>query len=318
MANLFDFEPRLCQVQRVNVTAPSLLVLIPAYNEEQRIEPVLREYAAYFRANYAGRFRLIVVLNGCRDNTLGVVERVAREFPEISADNFPAPIGKGGALIEGLRLAPTTDLIGYVDADGATPPNAFHELAKLCDGSRADCVVGSRWLPGAVLHQSQPWLRRFTSRCFHVIVELCFWMHIQDTQCPAKVMRREAAERIHDSLRIADLAFDVNLLYSLKRAGFRVLEVPTEWTDKIGSKVSSSLLRVSLTMFLSVVRLRLVHSPFYGWLKPLQLKPLEAWVYRKLRAPAPLSTVEVQRRKSDTDFAARARVEPRPFPKHLE
>ena len=263
--------------------APSVLVLIPAYNEEERIEPVLREYARYFRDHYAGKFQLVVVLNGCKDDTLGVVERVAREFPEISADNFPAPIGKGGALIEGLRLAPRADLIGYVDADGATPPHSFLELMKLCD--RADCVIGSRWLPGAVLHQSQPLFRRFTSRCFHLIVETLFWMHIKDTQCPAKVMHRVAAEKIHDHLLVADLAFDVNLLVSLKRAGYRVLEVPVEWTDKAGSKVSASLFRSSLVMFLSVWRLRLIYWGFYRWLQPL--RPLETWIYGKLRAPAP-------------------------------
>jgi len=150
---------------------------------------------------------------------------------------------------------------------------------------QADCVIGSRWLPGAVLHQAQTKLRRFTSRCFHVIVELLFWMHIKDTQCPCKVIRRAAVERIHSSLRIADLAFDVNLLYSLKHAGFTILEVSTEWTDKIGSKVTSSLFRASLTMFLSVVRIRLIYSPFYRWLRPL--RPLETWIYKKLRAPQP-------------------------------
>jgi len=67
-------------------------------------------------------------------------------------------------------------------------------------------------------------------------------MHIKDTQCPCKVVRRGAIEKIHSSLRIADLAFDVNLLYSLKTGGFsRCLEVPTEWTDKVGSKVTASL-----------------------------------------------------------------------------
>jgi hypothetical protein len=97
-------------------------------------------------------------------------------------------------------------------------------------------------------------------------------------------MRREAVEKIHSSLRIADMAFDINLLYSLKRAGFTILEVPTEWTDKIGSKVR--LFRTSLTMFLSVLRIRLIYSPFYAWLRPL--RPLETWVYAKLRAPQPL------------------------------
>jgi glycosyltransferase involved in cell wall biosynthesis len=265
------------------VTEPSLLLLIPAYNEEARIEPVLREFGAYFRDHYPGKFQLVIVLNGCRDNTRGVVERVAQEFPAISLLDFPALIGKGGALIEGLKLASQAEAIGYVDADGASPPQAFHALVKRL--READCIIGSRWLPGAVLHQAQPWLRRFTSRCFHVVVEGLFWMHIKDTQCPCKVMRRAAAEKIHSTLQIADLAFDVNLLVSLKRAGFSILEVPTEWTDKVGSKVTSSLFRSSLTMFLSVVRVRLIYSPFYKWLGAL--RPLEKWLYQKLRAPQP-------------------------------
>ena len=60
---------------------PSVLLLIPAHNEEHRIEPVLRSYADYFRKNYQGKFQLVVVLNGCRDNTIGVVNSVGAEFP---------------------------------------------------------------------------------------------------------------------------------------------------------------------------------------------------------------------------------------------
>ena len=265
------------------MTEPSLLLLIPAYNEEHRIEPVLREYARYFQQSYSGKFQILVVLNGCRDDTLGVVRRVAAEYPPVSALEFPEPIGKGGALIEGLKLAPLADLIGYVDADGATPPHAFHDLVK--HSGQADCVIGSRWLPGAVLHQEQSGKRQFASRVFHLIVQWLFWMNIHDTQCGAKVMRREAVEKIHPYLRIADMAFDINLLYSLKRAGFRILEVPTEWTDKIGSKVT--LFRTSLTMFLSAFRVRLIYWPWvYKLLRPL--RPLETWIYKKLRSPQPL------------------------------
>jgi glycosyltransferase involved in cell wall biosynthesis len=262
----------------------SLLLLVPAYNEEARIAPVLREFAQYFAREFRGAFELCVVLNGCRDNTLGVVREVATEFPSISFLNFPDPIGKGGALIEGLKLASMADLIGYVDADGATSPEAFHRLVQRLDDTGADCAIGSRWLPESVLHQSQTQIRRFISRGFHYIVEALFWMGIKDTQCPAKVLRRQAAEKIHPFLRIADLAFDVNLIYALKHAGFSVVEIPIEWTDKIGSKVTQSLMRSSLVMFLSVVRLRVYYSPFYRWLKP-PLRPLETWVYGKLRAP---------------------------------
>jgi glycosyltransferase involved in cell wall biosynthesis len=262
----------------------SLLILIPAYNEERRIEPMLRGYAEYFGKNYSGTFQLVVVLNGCTDNTLDIVQKVAAEFPTIRALEFKDAIGKGGALIEGLKLAKHSELIGYVDADGATAPAAYLDLVRKI--GTADCVIGSRWLPGAVIHQSQQSHRRFASRTFHKIVQLLFWMNIRDTQCGAKVMKTQAVERIHDRLTIADMAFDINLLFSLKHAGFKIVEVPTEWTDKVGSKVV--LGRTSLTMGLSALRVRLIYSPFYKWLRPL--RPLEAWVYRKLRQPRPLST----------------------------
>src|SRR6188768_1407330 len=187
---------------------PSLVLLIPAYNEEARIGPVLRAYAEFFRKHYNGRFEIVVVLNGCRDNTLGVVESAAVAFPEIRALEYVNPIGKGGALIEGLKLAPTADLIGYVDADGATPPEAFLDLVRHC--AEVDCAIGSRWLPGAIIQQTQSLKRRIFSRCFHAYVELLFQMHIKDTQCGAKVMRRAAVESIHSTLRIADVSFDIN------------------------------------------------------------------------------------------------------------
>lgn len=261
---------------------PSLVLLVPAYNEEERIGPVLRRYAEYFRTHYGGRFEIVVVLNGCRDNTLAVVEGVAADFPEIRALEFANPIGKGGALIEGLKLAPTADVIGYVDADGATPPEAFLDLVRHC--REVDCAIGSRWMKESEIQQVQSLKRRIFSRCFHIYVELLFGMHIKDTQCGAKAMRREAVESVHSALRIADVAFDINLLYSIKRNGFTIREVPTIWRDQIGSKIN--LNRGSLGILLSVLRLRLVYSPFYKMLRPL--RPLEAWVYKKLRAPQPL------------------------------
>ena len=184
-------------------------------------------------------------------------------------------------MIEGLRLAPSADLIGYVDADGATGPAAFHDLIKHAD--EADCIIGSRWIKGAILHQTQTGRRQFASRMFHAIVQFFFWMNIRDTQCGAKLLHRDAVEKVHSSLCIADMAFDINLLYLLKRADLKVLEVPTEWTDKVGSKVA--LGRTSLTMLLSVIRLRWIYSPFAFVRKYFQ--PIETWAYRKLNAPPP-------------------------------
>jgi glycosyltransferase involved in cell wall biosynthesis len=273
----------------------SLLLLIPAYNEEERIGPVLRRYCEYFREQYKGGFQIVVVLNGCRDRTLEVVESAAADFPEIRALEFVNPIGKGGALIEGLKLAERADLIGYVDADGATAPEAFLDLVRHC--KEVDCAIGSRWLPGAVIKQTQSLKRRIFSRCFHLLVEALFQMHIQDTQCGAKVMRRQAVEGVHSALRIADVAFDINLLYSLKRNGFTIREVPTVWTDQIGTKIR--LNKGALGILLSVVRLRLVYSPFYRMLRPL--RPLEAWIYKKLRAPQPLPGPPIERKRESVN-----------------
>ncbi len=271
--------------------APSLLLLIPAYNEERRLPPVLVEYLDYFARHWSGRFQLVVVLNGCHDNTLGVVQDCERRHPGLSHIEFPAAIGKGGALIEGLKLAPSADLVGYVDADGATPPSAFFDLCRRAAAGEADCVIASRWLPGARVNVAQTTDRRRASRLFHYAVEALFWMGIKDTQCGAKVLRREAVERVQPFLRLADLAFDVNLLYSIRRAGFTITEVPTVWTDQSGSKVAFNF-RTSLNMLLSLFRLRVLYSPFDRWLAPLA--PFISWVYRKLNAPPPRSDVEAR------------------------
>ena len=278
----------------------SLLILIPAYNEERRIGPTLERFARFFRDHFGAPFQILVVLNGCRDNTLGVVQKVAEQFHQISWVVFPGSIGKGGALIEGLKYAEKAEYIGYVDADGSTGPESFIRLVQRCE--TADCVVGSRRVPGAVIRQAQPTQRMFASKIFHAIVELLFGMRILDTQCGAKVLRRDAVLKIYRSLHIADMAFDINLLYSLKQAGLKVVETPVEWTDDAQSTVR--YFRTSLVMFLSVVRLRLVHSPFYKWLKPL--RPLEGWLYVKLlhSAPPRRSSAEVPEGASTTGVSS--------------
>jgi len=112
----------------IAVPDPSLLLLIPAYNEEARIEPVLREYAEFFRKNFSGSFQLVVVLNGCRDNNARRGAARGEGIPGGGLAGFSRAIGKGGALIEGLKLAGHAEVIGYVDADGATGPAAVLEL----------------------------------------------------------------------------------------------------------------------------------------------------------------------------------------------
>lgn len=281
--------------ERPGTRRPRLTLILPAHNEEARIERTLRSTLDALRERYGREAEVLVVANDCTDGTLDVVERVRRETagplePVVEAVNIEEPVRKGGAVVEGFRRA-RGDTVVFADADGSTDPRS---LLRLAEGvTDYDIVIGSRWLPGSVLLKAQPKFRQVVSRCFHFIVELLFWMHIKDTQCPCKILRCAAVEKIHSSLCITDLSFDVNLLVCVKRAGFRVAEVPVEWTDIVGSKVTASLFRSSMAMFLSVVRIRLIYSPFYKWLAPL--RPVEGWVYKKLRAPRPLSRNEEAR-----------------------
>ena len=253
---------------------------------------MLKDVAALFKSQKT-KHEIIVVNDGSKDKTSEVALEQAEKLDlNLVVVEYPKNRGKGGAVRAGMALV-RGQYVLMVDADGATSPKAFHDLVKLRD--QAECVIASRWLPGAVLHQQQTGKRQFASRVFHFIVQSLFWLNIKDTQCGAKVMRREVIEKVHPSLCIADMAFDINLLYAIKRAGFKILEVPTEWTDKMGSKVV--LGRTSLTMLLSIIRLRLVHSPFYRPLRPL-LRPLETWVYAKLKAPL----LRRPTKSWDTDF----------------
>lgn len=268
-----------------NLMDPRLAILIPAYNEESRIGKTLSDYLNYFQCHYTGPFVVVVIMNGCRDQTGDVVKRFMMEYPQLKLIEIQEAVGKGGALIEGLRQYQDYELVSYVDADGATAPDSLFILINKLTSLNMDVVVGSRWMRGAVIHQSQTPLRRIASRIFHWIVEMLFHMAILDTQCPAKVLRGKVIQLIGDNLRIADLAFDVNLLFSARKSGFSILELPTHWTDQEGSKVTQFLFRSSLVMFLSIVRLRLIYSPIYRWMKPL--RPIEQWIYLKLGAPIP-------------------------------
>lgn len=87
----------------LRMSLPSILVLIPACNEEGRIGPTLNHYAAHFRDHYDGQLEIVVVINGCHDDTLAVVQSVAREFLNIHWIVIPERVGKGGALIDGVH-----------------------------------------------------------------------------------------------------------------------------------------------------------------------------------------------------------------------
>jgi len=229
-----------------------LTIIIPAYNEEKRIGNTLEEYIKFFKDKLGNNFEIIVILNGCKDDTLNVVKKYDVKFK-----NIKEAIGKGGAIIEGFKIA-EGKFIGFVDADNATPPWAFYDLYKNINDK--DGIIASRWIKGAKIGKKQSFSRRFASRGFNILVRLFFDIGVNDTQCGAKLFRKEAVKKVVNKLGITSYGFDIDLLYLMKRNGFKVIEIATEWNEPGESHLN--IKKTSYEMFLSVIRLRLIYSPF--------------------------------------------------------
>ena len=234
-----------------------LSIVIPAYNEERRIVRALEDYAKFFTAKYKDNFEILVVANGCRDNTVGVVKEVAKRYKQIKYKDIKEPIGKGGAVIEGFKLV-NGELIGFVDADDSTSSEVFYDLIKKINGY--DGIIASRWTKGSIIKPRQPLSRRIASRCFNMLVRILFGINVSDSQCGAKLLKRNVVKSVVNDLGITRWAFDVDLLYNLKRKNFKFIEIPTVWSDTYGSKLD--VVRTSIEMFLAISRLRLIYSPF--------------------------------------------------------
>ena len=251
-----------------------LSIVIPAYNEEKRLPPMLHAYEAYFNACYGDTCEIIVVVNGSRDRTEEVARELAESRSQIRVLVEEKPIGKGGAVMMGFEAA-QGDLIGFVDGDGATSPEAFDDLVKHI--GEADLIIASRWMEGAVMDPRQPPARRLASRTFNGLVRLMFRVQVTDTQCGAKLAKREALRVVMPKMGLTRWAFDVDLLFQLRRAGFSIVERPTVWRDVAGSKVR--VVRASLQMFVAIVRLRLLHSPL-DWTVHLYNRSIGRLIHR--------------------------------------
>ena len=231
-----------------------LSILIPAYNEAGRITPTLEDYA---NATAGQSAEVIVIVNGSSDETADLVRsKFTPRFPHLRLVEIPDPVGKGGALMRGMAES-KGKRVGFTDADGSVPAEAFLHLAdSLPDDG---IVIGSRWLPDSHVPRKQPLPRLVSSRFFNALVRLYFGFKVTDTQCGAKILSRPVLEEILPRLGATQWAFDVDLLFQIRRAGFPIYERPTVWRDVEGSKVH--YFRTSMEMFLAVTRLRMLHSP---------------------------------------------------------
>lgn len=246
-------------------------IIIPAYNEEKRIGKTLEEYGKFFQQKLKQKklkdFRIIVVINNTTDRTEEIVKGWKKKFKQIEYLNFKEG-GKGFAIIEGFKYAlkKGDELIGFVDADMATSPESFYDLIE--NVGDYDGIIASRYIGGAVVNPRQSWQRVFVSRIFNTMIRSLFFIKYRDTQCGAKLFKREVVEIVLPEIGITQWAFDVDLLYQLERKNKKIKEFPTVWADKEYSKIN--FMKAGPRMGLAIIRLRLIYSPFEKLLVPVK------------------------------------------------
>jgi len=227
-----------------------LTIVIPAYDESQRIAARLREIDRYV-AHERWAADVVVVDDGSTDDTALVVEQLARELAvPITVVGLRPNRGKGYAVRTGVLRA-TGGLVLVTDADLSTP---MSELGKLLPAVRAGVpvVIGSRRLPGAAVEVHQPRLREAMGKIFTTITRLLV-VRVSDVTCGFKLFTRDAAHAIFSRVTLDDWSYDAEVLFLARRYGFEIREVAVRWRDAPGTKVRRA--RDAVTSFVGLARI---------------------------------------------------------------
>ncbi len=212
-----------------------LSLIIPAYNEENRIPETLKNYLEFLKEKLKKSFEIIVVPNNCRDKTLEIVQEFALKNKVIKILNIPYYVGKGGAVIKGFEIA-KGDYIGFVDADHSTSPENFF---KLYENKRDfDGLIASRRIKGAIIKPKRELNKELSSILFNKITNILFSFKYKDTQCGAKLFTKKTTQFLVKNSTETGWVFDVDLLWLCKKKNLKILEYPIIWTDTEDSRLN--------------------------------------------------------------------------------
>jgi glycosyltransferase involved in cell wall biosynthesis len=242
-----------------------LSIVIPAYNEAQRIAPTLRSLHA-FLARSGLRYEVLVVDDGSTDDTVGVVDALRGELGGLRCIESKPNRGKGHAVRVGM-LAARGAVRVMSDADGSVPAEQLPAIVNPIRLGLTDIAIGSRYTGGAAVEQKQPLYRVWWSRLANRIVQWTLIRGIKDTQCGFKAFSASAARQVFGRATIDGWAFDLEALALATRMGFAVTEVGVSWSDDARSRINpiSDALNVARELFTIRKNLR---RRVYGELAP--------------------------------------------------
>jgi len=235
-----------------NGRMPKLSVVVPAYNEAERLPGTLQRMAAYLvtPAEWIPA-EIVVVDDGSSDETAAAAERVLAPAGVVHrVERHPFNRGKGAAVRTGVALSRGARVL-ISDADLATPLEELGRLWPLCDDRTV--VVGSRAVDRRLIERRQPWYRDLMGRSFNLLVRILVGGGIHDTQCGFKLFPGQLARHLARVQRLDGFAFDVELLARSRALGYETREIGVRWRHVEASRVSP--LRHSLEMFRDLLRI---------------------------------------------------------------
>jgi dolichyl-phosphate beta-glucosyltransferase len=228
-----------------------LSVVIPAYNEQNRLAPGL-DLALSYLERRGGTWELLVVDDGSRDDTV----RVASGYADLGVRvlRHERNRGKGAAVKTGV-LASRGARVLITDADFSTPIEDVEKLeARL---GEAPVVIGSRAAEGAMVEKHQPFYREMMGKTFNLVIRMLGVRGLRDTQCGFKLVAGDVGRRLASELTVEGFAYDVELVWLARRHGYPIAEVGVVWVNSPDSRVDP--LRSSLSMLRDVILIRFRH-----------------------------------------------------------
>jgi len=231
---------------------PFLSVVVPAYNEAQRIGRSLGAIHWYLVSrSYSSE--VIVVDDGSNDGTAEVVAAVIKPWPSFRLIRNDRNRGKGYSVRRGV-LEARGDFVLFTDADLSAPIDQTGMLIATLESTGAEAAIGSRALQRELIGVHQPLFRELGGICFNLAVRLFTGLKLRDTQCGLKLFRREATRRAFEHMKAERFGFDPELLFLVEHFGGRILEIPVRWDNDPATKFN--VLRDTVRSFREVAEVR--------------------------------------------------------------
>jgi dolichyl-phosphate beta-glucosyltransferase len=230
-----------------------LSIVVPAFNEEQRLPATLTRMRAYLDGRNED-YEVLIVDDGSGDNTLAMSREVAKEWPQLQVLALERNTGKGAAVRLGMLMAKGEHRV-FSDADLSTPIEEVEELRARLVGNCA-VAIASRALPESQIDVHQPGRREVMGRTYNRLLRVAALRGLHDTQCGFKAFTADAAVACFTPLKTLRFGFDAEVLLRARRLGWTVAEVPVRWEHKEDSRVSA--MRDSVGVLFDLVRLRFV------------------------------------------------------------